>query len=203
MAQKNYGKKLLLVVLGSTVMGIGIYLTIIANFGSDPLTMFWIGLSNRLGIRIGQANLLVSALMLIVVFFMDRKEIFIGSILNPLVISVTTDFLLRQTITIDSVGLRMMFFILGLLILAFGIAVYSLADFGRGAYEALVFSLNQLFKRSIRIFRILCDISFAIAGILLGAQLSIGPVMAILLMGVSIQFFINHLSRPIYHYLNK
>lgn len=184
-------------------MGMGIYLTIIGNMGSDPLTMFWLGLSNHLGITVGQANLLVSGVMLIVVFFMDRKEIFVGSLLNPLMISLTTDFLLNQKIILTSFWLQLIFFILGLLLLAFGIALYSLADFGRGAYEALVFSLNQLFKRSIRLFRTICDIGFAVAGILLGAQLSVGPLIAILLMGVSIQFFINYLSRPVYHFLSK
>ncbi|NLM66808.1 MAG: hypothetical protein GX180_06500, partial [Enterococcus sp.] len=69
------------------------------------------------------------------------------------------------------------------------------------AYEAVTFTLIHQLKLSVRTVRIGCDLTFAIAGILLGAQLSIGPVLAILLMGTLIQFFIQRLVQPIQRYL--
>ena len=201
MNSKNALKRTSIVVLGSLIMGVGIYLTIIGKLGSDPLTMLWMGVSDKLSISVGQANLLVTGLMLIVVFFMNRKEIFIGSLLNPIVISLTTDVLAKIPLDLDSMLLRVIVFLSGLGLMAFGIALYALAGFGRGAYEALVFSLNEKLHVSIRIIRTSFDIFFAIAGFLLGASLSIAPFLAILLMGSWIQFFIQKMIRPMARYL--
>ena len=90
---------------------------------------------------------------------------------------------------------------MGLVLLSFGVAFYALADFGRGAYEAVTFTLIHQLKLSVRTVRISCDLTFAVVGILLGAQLSIGPVLAILLMGTFIQFFIQGLIQPLQRYL--
>lgn len=86
-------KKILHVIFGSFIMGVGISLTISVNLGSDPMTMFWIGIAKTLGITVGQANLLVSAVMLVYVLKVDRRQIHLGSFLNPIVISLTTDAL--------------------------------------------------------------------------------------------------------------
>ncbi|MBM7709167.1 YczE/YyaS/YitT family protein [Enterococcus lemanii] len=201
MTNKHYFKRGLIVVIGSFIMGIGIYLTMLSQLGNDPLTMFWIGVSKQLSLTVGQANLLVSGIMLFIVFFFQRKELSVGSLLNPVVIALTTDLLVKLPIEASNWPLRLAFFLVGIVLLSFGVAFYALADFGRGAYEAVTFTLIHQLKLSVRTVRIGCDLTFAIAGILLGAQLSIGPVLAILLMGTLIQFFIQRLVQPIQRYL--
>ena len=196
-------KRSVMVLLGSFIMGIGIYLTIVGNIGSDPLTMLWIGIAEKLTITVGQANLLVSAVMLVIVFFIDRKELFVGSLLNPLVIALTTDFLTQFSFSIDSKVMQILIFISGLLVMALGIALYSLAGFGRGAYEALVFSLSNIFKLSIRVVRTSFDILFTLIGFLLGVGISFAPFLAIVFMGILIQFFIQKLLRPTAEFLGE
>ncbi|MEG0274381.1 MAG: YitT family protein [Longicatena sp.] len=197
--EKNMGKlqigKLLRVIIGSLIMGVGIAFTIWANVGSDPMTLFWIGISNTLSITVGQANILVCAIILVFVFFMDKKQIHIGSILNPIVIALTTDFMTSHMVSIDSLSMSILLCVVGLLVLALGIAIYALADYGKGAYEALVFCVSHKTKRSIGIVRTLCDITFAILGILLGATGALGTLLAIICMGTGIQFFIKKLSK--------
>lgn len=201
MTKKHYFKRGLIVIIGSFIMGVGIYLTILSQLGNDPLTMFWIGVAKQLSLTVGQANLLVSAVMLFIVFFFQRKELSIGSLLNPIVIALTTDLLVKLPIEVSTWPLRITFFLVGIVVLSFGVAFYALADFGRGAYEAVTFTLIHQLKLSVRTVRIACDFTFALVGILLGAQLSIGPVLAILLMGTLIQFFIQRLLPPLQRYL--
>ena len=182
------------VVIGSMIMGIGISLTIWANVGSDPLTIFWIGIAQNLSISVGQANLLVSAVILCLVFFMDKKQIHIGSIVNPIVIALTTELMANFTLILDNFAMRSILCLIGLLILAFGIALYALADYGKGAYEALVFCLNKRSHLSIGIIRTTCDILFAIIGMLLGGPIAFGTILAILCMGSAISFFVNKMK---------
>ena len=182
------------VVIGSMIMGIGISLTIWANVGSDPLTIFWIGIAQNLSISVGFANLLVSAVILCVVFLLDKKQIHIGSLLNPIVIALTTEVLAMFIISFDNYVARSILCLVGLIILAFGIALYALADYGKGAYEALVFCLNKKSGINIGIIRTTCDILFAIIGMLLGGPIAFGTILAILCMGSAISFFVNKMK---------
>lgn len=187
-------KKLLIVILGSFIMGIGISLTIAVNLGSDPMTMFWIGVSKMLHISVGQANLLVCAILLVYVFFANRKHIHVGSILNPIVIALVTDNMTFLSFQDYSYSIRIIIMIIGLIILAFGIAFYALADYGKGAYEAVVFTLSEKRNLSIGVVRTSADILLAILGVLLGATFAIGSLLAIIFMGTSIQLCIKFLQ---------
>lgn len=188
-------KRLLLVLIGSCIMGIGISLSVMSNLGCDPLTLFWIGITYILPVTIGQANIIVAFCMLVIVFFLDRKQLHIGSLLNPLIIALTTDFLNSFSVQIDSLYGRIPLLVIGFTLLALGIAIYSFADYGKGAYEALVFALITLWKKSIFIIRTSFDILFTILGIILGGSLSIGTILAIGMMGACIQTFMKILSR--------
>lgn len=136
-------KKLFFVVLGSFIIGFGISLTIAVNLGSDPMTLFWIGIANQLHITVGQANLLVCAVLLFIVFFFDRHQIHVGSIINPIAIAIVTDWLAFMDLQSLSYGVRIILMILGFMILAFGAALFAIADYGRGAYEAVVFTVCE------------------------------------------------------------
>lgn len=187
-------KKLFFVVLGSFIMGFGISLTIAVNLGSDPMTLFWIGIANQLHITVGQANLLVCAVLLFIVFFFDRHQIHVGSIINPIAIAVVTDWLAFMDLQSLSYGVRIILMILGFMILAFGAALYAIADYGRGAYEAVVFTVCEKGHIAVGIVRTSCDIILAILGILLGATAAIGTILAILCIGSGIQFFVKLLT---------
>ena len=187
-------KKLFFVVLGSFIMGFGISLTIAVNLGSDPMTLFWIGIANQLHITVGQANLLVCAVLLFIVFFFDRHQIHVGSIINPIAIAIVTDWLAFMDLQSLSYGVRIILMILGFMILAFGAALYAIADYGRGAYEAVVFTVCEKGHIAVGIVRTSCDIILAILGILLGATAAIGTTLAILCIGSGIQFFVKMLT---------
>ena len=70
----------------------------------------------------------------------------------------------------------------------------ALADYGKGAYEALVFTVCERGHLTVGVVRTLCDVILAITGIGLGAPAAIGTLLAILCMGSGIQLFIKLLS---------
>ncbi|MEG0744548.1 MAG: hypothetical protein RR493_07205 [Erysipelotrichaceae bacterium] len=64
-----------------------------------------------------------------------------------------------------------------------------------GAYEALVFSIAKQSKIAVGYIRTTIDIALSLTGIILGAQFGIGTLLAILLMGTGIQFFLKLLNK--------
>ena len=116
-------KKLLFVTLGSLIMGLGISITIGVNLGSDPMTLFWIGIADQLHITVGQANILVCVVLLAIVFFLDRHQIHVGSLINPAAIAIVTDNVSLSFLASLPFAARILMMIAGLAVLAFGIAL--------------------------------------------------------------------------------
>lgn len=181
--------KLLMVIIGSILVGLGIAIAVNSGFGADPITVLWEGMSRVLSITIGQASMILSIFILIIVLVLDKKQINIGTLVNPFVVGLSTDFFAGYCMTSDQFMVNILLLLLGLIILGFGLALYSFADFGRGAYEALVLAVVDRLKTQLVYVRYCFDFVFLILGIILGAKLSIGPVVAFLGLGYVIQTF--------------
>ena len=77
--------------------------------------------------------------------------------------------------------------LLGIAIFSFGTGIYSAADFGRGSYEAVTFSLAEKNGWKIKIVRMVLDIIMVIIGVLLGGKFGICTIVTVLLSGPIIQ----------------
>ncbi|MDO5518768.1 MAG: hypothetical protein Q4F66_14525 [Clostridium sp.] len=183
--------KLLIVIIGSTLVGLGIAIAITCGFGADPITVLWDGISRVLPITVGQASMILAVLMLSAVFILDKKQINIGTVVNPFVVGLSTDFFVGFNINSDSFIINIILLLLGLVILGFGLALYASADFGRGSYEALILAVVKKSKVKLVYVRYCFDFVFLIIGLVLGAKLSIGPVVAFLGLGYVIQAFMS------------
>lgn len=187
--------KLLIVIIGSILVGLGIAIAVSSGFGADPITVLWDGITQVLSVTIGQASMLLAIIMLIIVLILDRKQINIGTLVNPFIVGAATDFFVGFNINSDNFIINIMMLLLGLVILGFGLALYSFANFGRGSYEALVLSIVEKYKFKLVYVRYCFDLLFLILGVVLGAKLSIGPIVAFLSIGYMIQIFMNVFKR--------
>ena len=77
--------------------------------------------------------------------------------------------------------------LLGIAIFSFGTGIYSAADFGRGSYEAVTFSLAEKNGWKIKIVRMVLDIIMVIIGVLLGGKFGICTIATVLLSSPIIQ----------------
>lgn len=176
-------------IVGSMVMGSGIAIAMKGGFGVDPMALFWEGIHLQTALSYGTINLIVSGVIIVIVFFLDREQIGIGTLINPLIVSFILDLLSSRLPASENIVIRLLLLFGGLILLAAGIAYYGSGGLGRGAYEGLFFGIADKTSLSIRMIRSLLDLMFAIMGMLLGARLSLGPVVSVLLMGNLIQFF--------------
>lgn len=184
-------KKLALVVIGSIIVGLGVSVATISGFGADPITVLWDGITNIIPVTMGQASMILALLMLCIVVFIDRKQINVGTIVNPFVVGLATDFFAKYVIEVNNIVMKVILLLVGLILIAFGLALYSYANFGRGAYEGLVFSLEKKLNIKFSYIRTGFDLAFLILGVVLGGKLSIGPIIAFIILGSIIGKFIN------------
>lgn len=91
MGRIGWIKKIMIIVLGSMLAAYGITLALYAGFGGATLAIVWQGMSKTFHISIGMASLIVALIMIVFVFFYDRSQLNIGTILYQLVYSFCVD----------------------------------------------------------------------------------------------------------------
>ena len=192
---KKYLMKTLIVIVGSVISAYGITLAIGAGFGGATLAVLWQGLSNVTGITIGTSSLIVAAVMIIFAFFYDRKQINIGTILYQIIYSFFVDVFTKIQHYTDIKALNFIIMLIGIVVFSFGTGLYSAADFGRGSYEAVTFSLAEKNNWKIKIVRMTLDVLMVLVGVLLGGKFGICTIVTVLLSGLVIQATVNTIKK--------
>ena len=171
MGRMEWIKKIMIIVLGSMLAAYGITLALYAGFGGATLAIVWQGMSKTFHISIGMASLIVALIMIVFVFFYDRSQLNIGTILYQLVYSFCVVIM-----------------ILGVMLFAVGTGFYASASMGRGSYEALTFSLAEKNHWQVKGVRMILDVLMVIVGVVLGGKFGICAIATILFSGPVIQF---------------
>lgn len=184
--KKSFMKKLLILTLGVSLMSFGIAMYLKADFGADPITTFTSGTSIFLNISIGRASQLSMSIILLIIFFIDRKRIGLGAFVNAF---LTGEFLNQfMKIPIDSSSLFIRTLVLGIGIVGFavGVALFIISDLGEGPVDIIMSMIIDKFKMTLVRARIIVDINLVILGYLLGATIGIGTILGVLLTGTVI-----------------
>ena len=202
MVYKKQLLKLLIVVIGTAVAALGMDMAIYAGFGYATLAVLWQGIANTANITIGQASFIIAAAMVLFCWFYDRSQIHIGTIVYQIIYSLCIDWFAPYIQYGSSKPLNFLLMILGLVIFSLGSALYSVADFGKGSYEALTFAIVNKGKCSIQKVRIILDIICVLGGALLGGRIGLCTVATILLSGVLLQQFVRLLKPSVSRIIN-
>ena len=188
MSKSEWLKKIFIIVVGSIIAAYGITLALYAGFGGATLAVLWQGISKTFHISIGMASLIVAIVMIVFVFFYDRSQIHIGTILYQIVYSLCVDLFANVHVYSTHLWVNALIMLLGVVFFAIGTGFYAAASLGRGSYEALTFSLAEKNGWQVKVVRMILDMLMVIAGVLLGGKFGICTIVTIIISGPVIQF---------------
>ena len=188
MSKSEWMKKITVIVVGSIIAAYGITLALYAGFGGATLAVLWQGISKTFHISIGTASLIVAIVMIVFVFFYDRSQIHIGTILYQIVYSLCVDLFANVHVYSTHLWVNALIMLLGVVFFAIGTGFYAAASLGRGSYEALTFSLAEKNGWQVKVVRMILDMLMVIAGVLLGGKFGICTIVTIIISGPVIQF---------------
>lgn len=188
MSKSEWMKKIIIIVVGSIIAAYGITLALYAGFGGATLAVLWQGISKTFHISIGMASLIVAIVMIVFVFFYDRSQIHIGTILYQIVYSLCVDLFANVHVYSTHLWVNALIMLLGVVLFAIGTGFYAAASLGRGSYEALTFSLAEKNGWQVKVVRMILDMLMVIAGVLLGGKFGICTIVTIIISGPVIQF---------------
>lgn len=185
-----------MVIVGSMMMGASIDLFVQADFGLDPLSLFQAGLGRVLHLSLGTTSQVLMISIIILLFFIDRKRIGIGSILNSVLVGAFIKWFSPVICTGGGIAAgRLLCLLAGLILMGVGIGTYVAAGLGEAGMDAMMMYLSGKLKKNVNVTRITIDILLSITGFLLGGKLGGATVVSMLVNGYMIQFTIELIGR--------
>lgn len=184
---KNNLSRVILVIVGTILMGIGIEIIVTANQGFDSVSTLILGLMNHSSIPFGRWSQLISLLFLLITFFYKRDMLGIGSIINTLLVGETINQTASMIQSMDFLQNNTFASFLGFCVMALGTAIYLTGELGSGPLEGMMFCVCDLLQVSLQKGRVILDFLIVSIGVLLGGTFGVGTAFAIFLLGPLIQ----------------
>lgn len=186
--------RIIILFVGLTIAHLGVTLFLLADLGSDPFNVLVQGtfrtitkLTNLSMLTHGYTHMAICFLIIIVLLFVDRSYIKIGTILcmfcgGPIIDAFT--WTLGGFINSGNPFImRLITLVAGCVILAYGMTIVMKSDAGVGPNDLVAIVISDKSHVPFSRMRIVVDIGFVAFGYLLGGSVGIGTIICAFVVG--------------------
>lgn len=159
-----------------------------SNLGLSPWDVFHQGISNVIGITIGQANIFSSIIVIIICIGL-KQRIGIGTLLNIFMIGKFVDIIDESNIipVANSLLSGIIMMMIGMFVMGYGCYLYIGCELGCGTRDGVMVGLSSKLNKSIKLIRGSIEILVLIIGFILGGKVGIGTLINAIFIGYCIQ----------------
>ncbi len=198
-------KKWLVYLIGLLIMTLGLVLVIVANLGSAPWDVLHIGLYKQFGLTIGSWSIIVGVFILGSSAILAKAFPKIGAFLNMLLCGIFIDMymLIPWLDTPETILGQFIMLLIGIILNAYGMAIYISANVGTGPRDSLMLALMQKTGIKVQWIRLIMEVSVLAIGWMLGGPVGIATVILSLSIGHICGFALPHCQKMTNYLLKK
>lgn len=189
---KSWAKKAGLVFVAMHLVGIAVALFLETGLGSDSIGLLCDGIRYATGLQYGNASLLYNLVLIALALVVSRKNMGLGTIVYALTSGYFIDLYcwLLAPFHLASLGFTVRFalFAVGQCCLSLALALLIRMELGMNALDALLYRLHATTGLPYAGLRTAVDVSYVVAGTLLGGTFGIGTVCSVLLTGTMVSW---------------
>lgn len=205
-------RRVLMSLCGVVVCAVAVGFFKMAALGVDPFQSLMSGLDKLIPIPFGTLYVIVNVILLAFSLAFNRHKIGIATFINLFLLGYITQFTLETLqgwIPAPGIPLRILFLLVGIVVICIGSALYMTADLGVSTYDAVAITMAEKWKwGKFQYIRIATDVVCVLLGtgvFLLGGGepgqvpeiVGIGTIITAFFMGPLIEFFNVHIARPL------
>ena len=181
---KRYGR----LTAGLILYALGVIIMLKVNLGLSAWDVFNQGVNRTFGISIGSASIIVGSIVISVGFYFNQP-IGLGTIIDIFLVGTFMDIfnLLLTDMSHFYFPAKIILFIIGLFICAYGCFMYIPQGLGCGPIDGLMVRLSKVLKCPIGVISISLEAFALVSGYFLGGTVGLGTVIATLLKGPFLQ----------------
>ncbi|MDV6379351.1 YitT family protein [Sporosarcina sp. GW1-11] len=173
---------------GMMIMSLGISLTIKGQrLGIGPWDVLHVGLFQNIGLTIGSWSIITGFFIVIVTSLILKEWPRGGTWLNMMIIGIFIDFFNWVLPDLSSLPAHIASFVLGVLILGYGVGIYVAPNLGAGPRDSLMLLFVEKFGWSLRAVRTGIEATVTVIGFFLGGPVGVGTLIVVLFTGQIIQ----------------
>ena len=189
-------KRIIIFLIGMSIIQFGVALFLRMNIGSDPFTVFTQGLANtlnNLGVNAttGTANRIILIVLFSIILLLNKSHIKIGTMICVVGVGPIIDLGVSMVsiLPVESYNylLKMFLIALGCFIIAIGFSMLSATKVGVAPNDIIPFIIKERTNWEYRWIRILMDAVLLISGFMLGGTVGVGTIIAMATTGPFIQ----------------
>lgn len=189
-------KRIIIFLIGMSIIQFGVALFLRMNIGSDPFTVFTQGLANtlnNLGVNAttGTANRIILIVLFSIILLLNKSHIKIGTMICVVGVGPIIDLGVSMVsiLPVESYNylLKMFLIALGCFIIAIGFSILSATKVGVAPNDIIPFIIKERTNWEYRWIRIVMDAVLLISGFMLGGTVGVGTIIAMATTGPFIQ----------------
>ena len=182
-------KRYVRLMFGLFLCALGIVMTINADLGYAPWDVLHKGLSNILNTTMGNANIVIGVIVLVIDSMLGEKA-GIGTLCNMILIGIFMNIIMGSNVIpmFDSFIPSLLMMVVGMFITSVGMYFYIGSELGAGPRDELMIAFIRKTNKSVRFVKNSIEITVLLVGYLLGGSVGIGTVIMSFGMGYVIQF---------------
>jgi len=187
-------ERLLILIFGLTIFGLGDAFLIMSTLGNSPWTVLAEGISLNTPLNIGESTFIISVFILLLWIPLRQKPGF-GTLANIVVIATAIELGLHIIPSTDNLSFQLFYIFFGISLVGFGSALYITCGLGTGPRDGLMTGLH--YKTGVRVGRVRLGIEIIAlsVGALLGGSLGLGTALFALLIGQSVAISLGVVDR--------
>lgn len=201
-------KELIWLILAVVIMGLCVSFLDKTALGTDPCTVFNLGMAEKVGISFGNWQALFNCVLFVFVFFFARNQIGWGTLANMFLVGYSYDFFtwLNSQWIPDEIythmWVRILITIPVLAVFILAASLYISIQQGTAPYDAFPYILHNAINKtsdniSFKAVRMIWDIGFCIFGLLLGSKIGIVTVLIAFALGPVISYLEKNVVRKL------
>ena len=187
--------RLLILIFGLFVYGLGVAMTVHASLGIAPWDVFAQGISIQTGLSFGVSTVVVSALVLMAWIPLKVKP-GIGTIANAILIGLFADFWLLLLPDTSIYWQRLLIFLVGVVIVAIATGLYISSALGSGPRDGLMQGTANALDKPFWMVRTGYEGTVLTIGALMGGQVREGTLIFALSIGYLVQLSMKFFKIP-------
>jgi len=187
--------RLLILIFGLFVYGLGVAMTVHASLGIAPWDVFAQGISIQTGLSFGVSTVVVSALVLMAWIPLKVKP-GIGTIANAVLIGLFADFWLLLLPDTSIYWQRLLIFLVGVVIVAIATGLYISSALGSGPRDGLMQGTANALDKPFWMVRTGYEGTVLTIGALMGGQVREGTLIFALSIGYLVQLSMKFFKIP-------
>ena len=194
-SNRSLPTRLVVLVFGLFVYGLGVALTVQASLGIAPWDVFAQGISIQTGLSFGVSTVVVSALVLLAWIPLSVKP-GIGTIANAILIGLFADFWLLVLPDLQVYWQRLIMFLIGVVIVAIATGLYISSQLGSGPRDGLMQGTANALDKPFWLVRTAYEGTVLTLGALMGGQVREGTLIFAFSIGYLVQLSLKFFKIP-------